>query len=125
MKRGDVVLVQFPHAGPSVPKLRPALVVQADYYNQRISNVLVATITSNLRRRGDRHQRDRHASGHHVCGARRDGGRVAALRDHAARAVMRPVTGVFEDSRRAPTVSAARCRQTRRKSVEPGERRTR
>ena len=54
MKRGDVVLVQFPHAGATPPKLRPALVVQADFYNQRISNVLVATITSNLRRRGDR-----------------------------------------------------------------------
>jgi mRNA interferase MazF len=37
----------------TAPKTRPTLVVQADYYNQRISNVLVATITSNLARRND------------------------------------------------------------------------
>ena len=53
MKRGDIVLVKFPHASGSPPKNRPALVVQADYYNQRISNVLLATITSNLNRRSD------------------------------------------------------------------------
>lgn len=53
MKRGDLVLVKFPHASGLPPKHRPALVVQADYYNQRISNVLLATITSNLNRRGD------------------------------------------------------------------------
>ncbi len=53
MKRGDIVLAAFPHAAGTPPKRRPVLVVQADYFNQRISNVLVASITSNLKRRGD------------------------------------------------------------------------
>lgn len=53
MKRGDVVLAKFPHATGSSPKNRPVLIVQADFYNQRISNVLVAAITSNLARQAD------------------------------------------------------------------------
>lgn len=53
MKRGDIVLALFPHASGTPPKRRPALVVQADYYNQKISNVLLASITSNLVRRTD------------------------------------------------------------------------
>lgn len=53
MKRGDVILAIVPHASGTKPKNRPALVVQADYYNQRISNLLVATITSNLSRQAD------------------------------------------------------------------------
>jgi mRNA interferase MazF len=48
MKRGDVILCQFPHAGVAPSKLRPALVVQSDYYNRRIANLLVAAISSNL-----------------------------------------------------------------------------
>ena len=53
MKRGDVVLCRFPHASPTASKVRPALVVQSDYYNTRISNVLVAGITGNLTNAGD------------------------------------------------------------------------
>jgi mRNA interferase MazF len=53
MKRGDIVLALFPHASGTPAKRRPALVVQADFYNQRISNVLVASVTSNLARRSD------------------------------------------------------------------------
>ena len=53
MKRGDVILAFVPHASGTAPKSRPALVVQSDYYNTRIRNVLVATITSNLSRKGD------------------------------------------------------------------------
>lgn len=53
MKRGDIVLALMPQAAGAQPKNRPALVVQADYYNRRISNVLLATITGNLTRRGD------------------------------------------------------------------------
>lgn len=53
MKRGDIVLALFPHAQGSLAKKRPALVVQADYYNQRIINVVIASITSNLARRSD------------------------------------------------------------------------
>ena len=53
MKRGDVILAKVPHASGTAPKTRPALVVQSDYYNQRIANLLVATITGNLARRND------------------------------------------------------------------------
>jgi mRNA interferase MazF len=53
MKRGDVIIALVPHASGSAPKSRPALVVQSDFYNTRIANVLVATITSNLSRNGD------------------------------------------------------------------------
>lgn len=53
MKRGDIVLASFPHAAPSAPKSRPVLIVQADFYNQRISNLLLAAITTNLHRRSD------------------------------------------------------------------------
>jgi mRNA interferase MazF len=53
MKRGDVFLAKVPHASGSAPKTRPVLVVQSDYYNRRIGNLLVATITSNLARRND------------------------------------------------------------------------
>jgi mRNA-degrading endonuclease toxin of MazEF toxin-antitoxin module len=48
MKRGDVILCHFPHTGTVPAKIRPALVVQNNYYNQRIANLLVAAITSNL-----------------------------------------------------------------------------
>jgi mRNA-degrading endonuclease toxin of MazEF toxin-antitoxin module len=41
MKRGDIVLALFPHASGTPPKRRPVLVIQADYYNHKISNVLV------------------------------------------------------------------------------------
>ena len=53
MKRGDVVLALFPHAGGTPTKRRPALVVQADFYNRKITNVLLAPITSNLARQAD------------------------------------------------------------------------
>jgi mRNA-degrading endonuclease toxin of MazEF toxin-antitoxin module len=41
MKRGDIVIAA-PHAGIAAAKNRPVLIVQADYYNARIHNVLVA-----------------------------------------------------------------------------------
>ena len=53
MKRGDIVIAALPHAANTPPKRRPALVVQADFYNQRINNVLLASVTSNLSRRND------------------------------------------------------------------------
>ena len=53
MKRGDVILCRFPHAGTTPPKIRPALVVQSDYYNDRIVNLLVAGITGNLANSAD------------------------------------------------------------------------
>ena len=46
MKRGDVVLVDWPFAGGAGAKLRPALVVQNDRDNQRLTNTILAMITS-------------------------------------------------------------------------------
>jgi mRNA-degrading endonuclease toxin of MazEF toxin-antitoxin module len=53
MNRGDVYLALAPTFDGSTPKFRPMLVVQADFYNQRISKVLLAPITSNLSRQHD------------------------------------------------------------------------
>jgi mRNA interferase MazF len=53
MRRGDIHLAAFQTVDGSPAKDRPVLVVQADFYNQRIANVLVAGITSNLRQRND------------------------------------------------------------------------
>jgi mRNA-degrading endonuclease toxin of MazEF toxin-antitoxin module len=53
MNRGDIVLATIPHSSGAPPKIRPVLVIQADYYNRRITNVLLATITSNLARMND------------------------------------------------------------------------
>jgi mRNA-degrading endonuclease toxin of MazEF toxin-antitoxin module len=47
------------------------LVVQADYYNQKISNVLVASITSNLARQND--------SAHYYIGVSSSEGKLSGL----------------------------------------------
>jgi mRNA interferase MazF len=49
VRRGDVVLVDFPHADRITSSLRPALVVQSDHNNQRLHNTIVAQITSRIR----------------------------------------------------------------------------
>ena len=54
MKRGDVILCRFPHASTAAAKIRLALVVQSDYYNDRIVNLLVAGIAGNLANSADR-----------------------------------------------------------------------
>lgn len=46
-KRGDVVVVAFPYVTGGAGKNRPALVVQCDRDNQRLSNTIVAMITGN------------------------------------------------------------------------------
>lgn len=46
--RGDVVLTRVPHAAGGRGKKRPAVVVQADVYNQTQRHVIVVEITSNL-----------------------------------------------------------------------------
>ncbi|HUU03158.1 MAG TPA: type II toxin-antitoxin system PemK/MazF family toxin [Myxococcota bacterium] len=48
LRRGDVVLVEFPFGGSRERglKKRPALVVQHDRYNRRRSVVILAAITS-------------------------------------------------------------------------------
>ena len=47
VKRGEVLLTVFPFATGSTAKKRPVLVVQADGYNLKLQNVLVAEISSN------------------------------------------------------------------------------
>ena len=47
-QRGDVVTIDFPFASPSDSKLRPALVVQCDRNNQRLSKTLLVQITGRL-----------------------------------------------------------------------------
>jgi mRNA interferase MazF len=51
-KRGDVVLVLFPHSDLRTAKKGPALVVQADNLQTGLDQSIVAMITSNLARRG-------------------------------------------------------------------------
>src|SRR5947209_4302399 len=53
MKRGDVVLVRFPHPSGQRGKKRPAVVVQSDAYASTVSTVVVAEITKNLTMKGN------------------------------------------------------------------------
>jgi mRNA interferase MazF len=48
-QRGDVVIVAFPYSTGGSLKNRPAVVVQCDSDNQRLSNTIVAMITGNAR----------------------------------------------------------------------------
>ncbi len=47
VSRGDVVLVPYPQALGQPPKRRPALVVQSDHNNGRLTNSIFTMITSN------------------------------------------------------------------------------
>lgn len=49
VKRGDVILVNYPFASGTTSKVRPALVIQCDRNNQRLENTIVAQITSRIR----------------------------------------------------------------------------
>lgn len=51
-QRGDVVLVLYPNSDLRTAKRKPALVVQADDLNTGIDQVIIAMITSNLKRKG-------------------------------------------------------------------------
>ena len=53
LQRGDVVLVSFPFSSQTGSKVRPALVVQSDHNNQRLTNVIVAAITTTTHRSGE------------------------------------------------------------------------
>ena len=53
MKRGDVVLVRFPHPSGQRGKKRPAVVVQSDAYAGLIGTVVVAEVTKNLSMKDD------------------------------------------------------------------------
>jgi mRNA interferase MazF len=50
IKRGDVVLVPFPNADLRTAKLRPALIIQADNLKTGLAQVVLAMISSNLKR---------------------------------------------------------------------------
>jgi mRNA interferase MazF len=49
--RGDVVLVGFVFSDESGKKLRPAVIISSPAYNRARQEVVVAAITSNVRRR--------------------------------------------------------------------------
>ncbi len=51
VRRGDVVLVDFPYSDQAGSKVRPALVVQADQWNRRLDNTILALITGSRRRK--------------------------------------------------------------------------
>src|SRR6266571_978179 len=51
VNRGDIVLVDFPYSDQTGSKVRPALVVQADVWNQRLDDTIIALITSSRHRR--------------------------------------------------------------------------
>lgn len=53
IRRGDVVIVDFPYTDQRTSKARPALVVQNDADNNRRRKTVVALITGNLRMDGD------------------------------------------------------------------------
>ena len=50
MNRGDVVIVDFPCVTGSLGKKRPAVVIQNDQDNRRLTNTIVAMITGNPKR---------------------------------------------------------------------------
>jgi mRNA interferase MazF len=50
MKRGDVVLLDYPYSDASGSKVRPVLIVQNDRDDQRLTNSIVALITKNVSR---------------------------------------------------------------------------
>jgi mRNA interferase MazF len=52
VNRGDVVLLDHPFSDTSGSKVRPALVVQDDARNARLTETIVALITKNLKHVG-------------------------------------------------------------------------
>ena len=50
VNRGEIVLVDFPYSNHTGSKIRPALVVQSDVWNQRLDDTILALITSSPQR---------------------------------------------------------------------------
>ncbi len=50
VRRGDVVLVDYPYSDRTGSKIRPCLVVQSDHNNARLDDTIVVTITSQVAR---------------------------------------------------------------------------
>lgn len=72
LSRGDVVLVQFPYSSGAGSKLRPAVVVQPDHNNRRLTNVILVPITTMIERAGESTQ--------YLVDARSAAGKAAGLR---------------------------------------------
>jgi mRNA interferase MazF len=53
MKRGDVVILDHPYSDGSGSKVRPALIVQNNRDNHRLTSTIVAMITRNTSRVGE------------------------------------------------------------------------
>jgi len=51
VQRSNIVLVDFPYSDQTGYKVRPALVVQSDVWNQRLDDTILALITSSRHRR--------------------------------------------------------------------------
>ena len=49
-KYGDIVLVEFLYSESNVTKKRPALVISSKNYNNKRKEILIAAITSNIKR---------------------------------------------------------------------------
>ena len=47
MKKGDIILIHYPFTNLASDKLRPALIISPDYYNDRSQDILLMYITSN------------------------------------------------------------------------------
>ena len=65
-RRGDVVLVPFDFTDRSGTKWRPAVVISSDRYNQETPDVLIASVTGNMR--AVRHPGDRQIVGWQTAG---------------------------------------------------------
>jgi mRNA interferase MazF len=52
LRRGDFALVYFPHSDLRTVKLRPVLVFQADDLDTDLPQIIVAMVSSNMRRAG-------------------------------------------------------------------------
>lgn len=61
-RRGEVILVRYPHSDLRTYKKRPALVVQADDVDTGLRQRVVALVTSNLQRTGPTRVRIAHDS---------------------------------------------------------------
>ena len=51
VRRGEIVIVDYPYSDQTGRKVRPALVVQADTWNERLDNTILASITSSRNQR--------------------------------------------------------------------------
>jgi mRNA-degrading endonuclease toxin of MazEF toxin-antitoxin module len=48
-QRGSIVILDFPQGPGQPPKRRPAIVIQSDHNNTRLTNSIFAMVTSNTR----------------------------------------------------------------------------